>query len=127
VIETNPFQKQSYISVETYRKNGQPVLTPVWFAQDQNSQLIYIWTSFDSGKSKRIRNNPDVKIAPSTMNGTPKSAYLDARAQIAKAGSTEFEMGVSLINKKYGLQKKIIDLLMGNKGNNIIIVLQLTH
>jgi hypothetical protein len=40
------FQNQQYLSLETFRKNGQGVKTPVWFAQD--GEVLYIWTQTDS-------------------------------------------------------------------------------
>jgi uncharacterized protein len=123
--ETNPLARQSYISVETYRKTGQPVRTPVWFAQDETTNQIYVLTDIASGKAKRIRNNPDVKLAPSTGAGTPKGEYLPATAQITMEGSAEYKTGQGLINKKYGLLKKIFELLSKNKGTPIIIVMQL--
>ena len=58
---------QKYISLATFRKNGAAVYTPVWFA-DHDGKL-YVMTRSDSGKYKRIRNNPRVRIAPSTMRG----------------------------------------------------------
>jgi len=48
-------KKQQYISVETFRKNGVGVKTPVWFAQDGESLVVR--TEGTSGKMKRIRNN----------------------------------------------------------------------
>ncbi|HAE59309.1 MAG TPA: PPOX class F420-dependent oxidoreductase, partial [Anaerolineae bacterium] len=47
------FQNQQYLSIETFRKNGQGVKTPVWFVQD--GEVLYIWTQTDSGKAKRVR------------------------------------------------------------------------
>src|SRR5512144_470956 len=56
------FADQEFLSFETFRKNGIGVKTPVWFAQEGDT--LYIWTVGDSGKIKRIRNNPRVNIAP---------------------------------------------------------------
>ena len=58
---------QRYISVATFRRNGQPVLTPVWFAEKDGN--LYVMTRSDSGKYKRIRNNPQVRVAPCTSRG----------------------------------------------------------
>ncbi|MEI8132499.1 MAG: PPOX class F420-dependent oxidoreductase [Leptolinea sp.] len=123
--DPNPLAKQSYISLETYRKTGEPMPTPVWFAQDETTHLIYVWTEATSGKAKRIRNNPSVKLAPSDNRGKPKGDYLQATAQTTPEGSPEYKVGVDLINKKYGLLKKIFELFSGNKGTHTIIVLQL--
>jgi len=49
---------QKYISLTTFRKNGTPVATPVWFGEDGDK--LYVMTRSDLGKAKRIRNNPQV-------------------------------------------------------------------
>jgi len=124
--ETNPFAKQSYISLETYRKTGEAMRTPVWFAQNDTTRLIYVWTVANSGKAKRIRNNPSVKLTPSDSRGNPKGDYLQATAQTTPEGSADYKIGADLINKKYGLLKKIFELFSGNKETqHTIIVLQL--
>ena len=58
---------QRYISLATFRKSGVAVYTPIWFAEDNNK--LYFMTNSKLGKCKRIRNNPQVKIAPCTIRG----------------------------------------------------------
>ena len=72
--EANPFaafEGQKYLSLETFRKNGEGVRTPIWFAaeKDGGAAVLYIYTIADTGKVKRIRNNPRVRIAPCDMRG----------------------------------------------------------
>ena len=49
------FNKKQYLNLETFRKNGESMKTPVWFVQD--GETIYVQTAANSGKVKRIRNN----------------------------------------------------------------------
>ena len=56
-----------YISLASFRKTGVAVYTPLWFGEDAGK--LYLMTRSDSGKYKRIRNNPRVRIAPCTMRG----------------------------------------------------------
>jgi PPOX class probable F420-dependent enzyme len=58
---------QKYISLVTFRKTGVAVHTPVWFGEDDGK--LYVMTRSDSGKYKRIRNNPQVRVAPCTVRG----------------------------------------------------------
>jgi len=58
---------QKYLSLATFRKTGALVYTPIWFAEQDGR--LYFMTSSKSGKFKRIRNNPSVKIGPCTMPG----------------------------------------------------------
>ncbi len=60
-------ESKKYISLETYRKNNQPVRTPVWFVV--KNDLIYVVTRDQTGKVKRLRNNQQVKIAICTIRG----------------------------------------------------------
>ena len=47
-----------YIALETYKKNGQAVPTPVWVTQEAGK--LYVITEGNSGKVKRIRNNSQI-------------------------------------------------------------------
>ena len=82
------FRDHKYISLETFKKNGEGVKTPVWFAADPardiagEGALLYMYTIGNTGKVKRIRNNGHVKIAPCTMKGVPLGEFVDAKAEI---------------------------------------------
>src|SRR5271154_669987 len=74
-----------YISLETFRKNGEGVKTPVWFAGaglDTPAPLLCVYTIGNSGKAKRIRNNSRVMVAPCDMRGNVLGEWVPARAEI---------------------------------------------
>lgn len=96
--------KHKYINLETFKKSGQPVRTPVWFMIDNN--LVYVITSADTGKAKRLRNNQAVRIVPSGFNGDPKGEWIDGKARFVGEGS-EAERAIQLRKKKYGLQARL--------------------
>jgi uncharacterized protein len=99
------FANEKYLSLESFRKNGSPVATPVWFAEEDG--VFYIYSLANAGKVKRIRNNPHVRIAPCDMRGKLKGSWADAEARILdRAGD---EKAHSLLNRKYGLLKRIGD------------------
>ena len=54
------FHNQKYINFETYKKDGSPVRTPVWFVIDND--LLYVITREYTGKVKRLKNNQNVRI-----------------------------------------------------------------
>ena len=56
-----PIQGQKYISLTTFRKTGAGVATTVWFGEQDGK--LYVMTRSDMGKTKRIRNNPQVRVA----------------------------------------------------------------
>lgn len=96
-----PLQNQSYLSLTTFRKNGKPVPTPVWFAESDGK--IYVMTRNDSGKYKRIRNNPQVRVAPCTMRGKITGPEFPARARILPP--EEWKPGRDAIRAKYWLTR----------------------
>ena len=73
-------QRQKYISLSTFRKSGAAVPTPVWFGEQDDK--LYVKTRSDSGKCKRIRNNPQVRIAPCTIRGKITGPDFAAMARI---------------------------------------------
>ena len=97
------FTGEKYINVETFRKNGAGVVTPVWFAEKEG--ILYIYSLSDAGKVKRIRNNPRVRVMPSDIRGKPKGEWVEGRARILDAAGAE--SAHKLLDKKYGLVKRI--------------------
>jgi PPOX class probable F420-dependent enzyme len=96
------FQKQQYLNLETFRKTGQGVKTPVWFAKEDDA--LYVWTQANSGKAKRIRRETpvSVNIAPCKSDGALLGEWLPARA--SRDNSPEAVEHVrKLMIKKYGL------------------------
>src|SRR5260370_21187239 len=98
------FTGKKHISIETYRKTGDPVRTPVWFVEENGE--LFIRTDSDSGKVKRIRNNPKVRVATSNMRGTVKGSWVEGEARILEPES--FEHVFSLLRNKYAMLSRII-------------------
>jgi PPOX class probable F420-dependent enzyme len=102
-----PFESEKYLSLETFRKNGQGVPTPVWFVLHPNG-AFYVYTEADSWKVKRIRNTSRVRIAPSDVRGNVKGDWVEAKAVIV--GGDEERDANRLLDEKYFL-KKIFNFL----------------
>jgi PPOX class probable F420-dependent enzyme len=103
-------QGRKYLNVETFRKNGQGVRTPVWFAGEPDNdapQKLYVYSTSDSGKAKRIRNNGRVRVAPCDVRGKVLGEWIDARAEIVTG--VDAERGMQLLNKKYMPWKQLLD------------------
>lgn len=90
-------QGHNYLLLTTFRKNGIAVPTPVWFAEGDDK--LYVMTRPDSGKAKRIRNNPQVSIAPCTVRGRVTGPQSPAHARILPP--KDFPHARKLINGKY--------------------------
>lgn len=74
---------QRFVRLETFRKNGEGVRTPVGFVIDGDA--LYVRTQANSGKVKRIRNNGSVRVAPATGRGDVLGDWIDATATIVDA------------------------------------------
>jgi uncharacterized protein len=93
--------EQKYISLTTFRKSGAAVPTPVWFGEENDK--LYVMTRSDSGKFKRIRNNPRVQIAPCTIRGKVTGPQYEARARILPA--EEWPAARKTVHRKYWLAR----------------------
>ena len=96
-----PFRGHNYLSLETFRKNGAGVRTPLWFAENNGELLLY--TLADSGKVKRIRNNPHVRVAPSDIRGNLRGDWIDGTARFLEGD--EARTANQLLNRKYLLRR----------------------
>lgn len=105
---TDALRKESYISLETYKKDGGAVKTPVWFAEVGGK--LYVVTDGTSYKVKRLRRNPRAKIAACNVSGKEiKSAWFDADVAILDAGA-EQDAAHAALRAKYGFQMWLLDV-----------------
>jgi uncharacterized protein len=101
------FTRQNYLNLETFRKTGLGVKTPVWFVEDGGK--LSVRTVDGSGKVKRIRRNAQVRVVPSEVNGSPKGEWVEAQAKVMDEPSIAKHIN-GLMNRKYGLMKRMFDL-----------------
>ena len=91
---------QKYLSLTTFRKNGEPVATPVWFAERDGT--IYLFTFPSAGKVKRIRHTARVTVAPCTATGNVTGTASEGVARILTEPADE-TLAERTLAKKYGL------------------------
>ena len=101
-----PFATQRYLNLESFKRDGTPVQTPVWFAEEHG--VLYVYTLANAGKVKRLRRNPRIHLAPCTMRGTVTGAWVEAEATIVDA--TTAAHGHAVLRHKYGWRKGIGDM-----------------
>ena len=114
------FLDQKYINLETYKKDGTPVRTPVWFVIDND--LIYVITRESTGKVKRLKNNHDVRIVLCSFKGEPKNEWIKGKAE--KIMGEKANIVIKLRKKKYGMSARLVGLL--RMGNSIVYSIELT-
>ena len=115
------FLDQKYINLETYKKDGTPIRTPVWFMIDND--IVYVVTREKTGKVKRLKNNQDVRIVPSSFKGEPKNDWVKGRAQ--KITGVDAEKAMKLRKKKYGFSARLAGLFSSQKGSAVAYSIEL--
>ena len=100
--------RHRYVSLTTFRRSGAEVATPVWFAA-LGAQL-YVVTSGDSGKVKRLRNTPKARVAPSNARGRVQGAWQSATAHLL-TDPRMIDRARAALRGKYGLQMWVAELL----------------
>ncbi|MFC0448602.1 PPOX class F420-dependent oxidoreductase [Rhodococcus jostii] len=98
---------QSFVSLTTFRKSGVPVSTPIWIARDGDDLIVT--TPEESGKVKRLRNNPSVELRPCSRRGSVDAA-VDPIAAVAEIVTDEpaSRRMAEAIRDKYGLEYRIV-------------------
>ena len=117
------FLDQKYVNLETYKKDGTPVRTPVWFMIDND--IIYVITREKTGKVKRLKNNQNIRIVPCSFKGKPESEWIKGIAQ--KVTGEEAEKAIKLRKKKYGFSARLTGLFSSQKGNPIVYSIEFNN
>jgi PPOX class probable F420-dependent enzyme len=115
-----------YMNLETFKKSGEGVRTPIWFAADPSTPLasnaakLLVYTNDNSGKVKRLRNNSRARVAPCDMRGNLLGEWIDARGEIVTGD--EAARGMQLLDRKYFPWKQILGFfaLLGGRKRVVI-------
>src|SRR5215471_5904395 len=97
--------REQCIALTTFRKTGQRVVTPVWFAQRLGT--IYVETHADAGKLKRLRHTTRVTLAPCTYSGKVTGAVSEGHARILTEPE-ECTAASAALAKKYGVMQSLV-------------------
>jgi PPOX class probable F420-dependent enzyme len=111
-----------YIQLETFKDSGEPVATPVWFTV--NGKKLSVVTRVQTGKVKRLKKNPNVRVAPCGVRGQLKGRWYIGMASIAN--KEELDNALTLRKKKYGFRVKLAAILSRTRGQLVGINITLT-
>jgi len=121
-----------YASLTTYRRDGSPVATPVWFVIDGDRVLVQ--TDAHAGKVKRIRRNPVVTMATCTATGRLRGSAVPGRAEVLPPAAREraeqlmaakYRADIRIVSAFWAIQKA---LGVGRKRTTpVIIAITLDH
>ena len=116
MLDPKDIINKKYLSLETYRKNGAPVQTPVWFVIHKDA--IHVVTRKNTGKIKRLRNNQSVRAALCTFNGKVTGQWHVGRVTFSSPEDTKTVLGMR--QKKYGVMERIARFVSRKKGDFVV-------
>jgi hypothetical protein len=114
----SPLANERYVNLETFRKDGTTVKTPVWVAPLDGKLVVFC--DAKSYKVKRVRNNPKLRAAACSARGSILGDWLDGTGRVVEDGAHIDRIETALA-AKYGFPMKAITLLKkvfggGTKG-----------
>ena len=118
-------EQEPYINLETFRRSGVGVRTPVWFAI--LDRKLYVVTDGTSAKVKRIRATKRIRLAACGVAGAVHGPWLDGSARIV-TDQTLIDRAHAALREKYGWQMGLLDLgstLFGRIGRRAWLELTL--
>lgn len=93
------------IAVETLRRSGTPVITPVWFVIHEGR--LYFSAPAHTGKVKRLRHTPRGRVAPCDARGQIRGPWLEVT--IVPAEDEPAALADRLLAARYGWQRRLLD------------------
>lgn len=96
---------ESYVSLATFRRDGREVRTPVWIAEAGGT--LYVYTNRRSGKVKRLRREPRVRLAPCDVRGGLRGEWVEATGRLCE-DAAEAARGFDALRRKYGWQLRAV-------------------
>jgi len=103
-----------YMVLTTFRRSGAAVPTTVWFARRGDRLLVF--TDVESGKARRIRNDPRVRLAPGDFRGRPLGRSVEAVARILDGA--EESVADRALREKYGWQYRTFRAVLRWQGKD---------
>ncbi len=97
-----------YLSLETYRRDGTAVRTPLWFAADGDG-VVYVYSRADAFKVKRLRRAPGCRVAACDVRGKVLGPWLEATAEVVDGEMAARGMG--LLDRRYWPWKQMLGVL----------------
>ena len=110
-------QSAKYVSLITFRKSGEPVRSPVWFARFGDNPNSYgVITETNVGKVKRVRANSRVEVQVCDVKGRVE-ANAPKFFGVARLVTGEQAVAVrKAIAKQYGLTYKLFSVYLVVSG-----------
>jgi PPOX class probable F420-dependent enzyme len=101
---------RKFVSLTTFKKNGDAVATPMWIGRDGDG--LFFWTPADSWKVRRAGNNPRVRLVPCSRFGKPDDGAdpVEGTAEVITDPATVARLA-GVIRRKYGLEFIVVTFI----------------
>jgi PPOX class probable F420-dependent enzyme len=103
---STPLGDERYVSLETFRKDGTGVKTPVWAAPLEGR--LVVMTDGTSYKVKRLRRDPHVRVAACDGRGNVRGDWMEGTGRVIEDSAAAERAHVAL-REKYGWQMGLTD------------------
>ncbi|HEX5224909.1 MAG TPA: PPOX class F420-dependent oxidoreductase [Solirubrobacteraceae bacterium] len=106
-----------YCVLVSYKRSGEAVPTPVWFGLDAQERL-YVRTAAGAAKVRRIRANPQVRVAPANARGRPTGPPAEGTAHVLQ--SEEEQRAEAALRANYGVGRTLYEGMSGPLGVDVV-------
>lgn len=118
--------RESYISLATFRRNGRAVETPVWFAA--SGGRLYVFSEAKAGKMKRLKNDAALRVAACNVRGVVHGEWIEGKGRRIDDAAT-IERAYAALLRKYGWLMRLTNFfsrIAGRIEGRAIIEIELT-
>jgi PPOX class probable F420-dependent enzyme len=116
--DLSALEGHKYALLVTFKRDGTPVPTPVWFGLADNK--MYVRTESDTVKVKRIRNDPHVRVGPCNDRGKPKGPLTEGRARVV--APEEEEQAEAALAANYGKGREVFERMGDRMGVHAVYI-----
>src|SRR3954454_14828164 len=108
-----------YALLVTFRRDGTPVPTPVWFALLDERRLV-VHTEERTGKVRRLRRDPRARVFPCDARGRPRGPGVDAGVRIL-SDPEECERAEGALDRQSGCTRRVYDKLLTDAKDMVYV------
>jgi PPOX class probable F420-dependent enzyme len=105
--------REPYISLATFRRDGRAVETPVWFAA--HAGKLYVFSEAKAGKVKRLRNSSRIRVAPCSFRGAVHGPWVEGNGHLLD-DRARIDAAYAALHGKYGWKMWLADTMSTLSG-----------
>ncbi|OBI04057.1 pyridoxamine 5-phosphate oxidase [Mycolicibacter nonchromogenicus] len=104
----NELQDARYALLRTFRGDGTPVDTPIWFAIDDDT---LVFRTKLGPKTRRLASRPEVELIACDYRGRPRDQARALPGRATVLSGDEAEAANRTLHRRYGWQWNVVPML----------------